>query len=84
MIGDVFEQQRRAELARNFARDRAELLVPVDLCADALQISSVLPRSSIQSRKSSKATENKPPSANSCFYEPSSLRATAAAGSRIL
>ena len=38
MIGDIFEQQRRAILARHLARDRAELFVPVDFGFDSLEL----------------------------------------------
>jgi len=40
VVFDVLEQQRRSELTRYFSGDRADLFVPIDFCADPLQVLS--------------------------------------------
>jgi hypothetical protein len=40
VVFDVLEQQRRSELTRYFSGDRADFFVPIDFCADPLQVLS--------------------------------------------
>src|SRR5262249_40022507 len=41
VVLDVLEQQRRAAAARHLARDRADLLIPVDLDRDAFEVVAI-------------------------------------------